>query len=273
MDLFVSSNMFNFNSGMTIYFPNLNPIKPIVMKNIDLNEKTHRRGFLGLLTGGAAALGLTALASPFMVHAERKEVFTSDKKSDLDMWFDKIKGSHRVVYDSPHPHLIFPFAWPRVFLISNEKTGTPASDCGVMVVLRHESICYAMKDEMWAKYNFAEVFKAQDPGPTFQAADAAVATKTRNPFWNTKSGDFKVPGIGVVEIGIKELQASGVLFCVCSAAMNVYSTVLGGKMSMNPDDILKEWNEHLIPGIQPVPSGVWALGRAQEHKCSYIFAG
>jgi intracellular sulfur oxidation DsrE/DsrF family protein len=29
----------------------------------------------------------------------------------------------------------------------------------------------------------------------------------------------------------------------------------------------------LLPGIQIVPSGVWAVGRAQEHGCQYCFAG
>jgi intracellular sulfur oxidation DsrE/DsrF family protein len=29
----------------------------------------------------------------------------------------------------------------------------------------------------------------------------------------------------------------------------------------------------VLPGIQVVPSGVWALGRAQEHDCAYVFAG
>ena len=89
----------------------------------------------------------------------------------------------------------------------------------------------------------------------------------------TKPGDFMLPGVGTVPIGIPELQASGVMFCVCGAAMNVYSTVLAGKMGMKPEDVMKEWKEGLIPGIQVVPSGVWALGRAQEHGCSYIFAG
>jgi len=29
----------------------------------------------------------------------------------------------------------------------------------------------------------------------------------------------------------------------------------------------------VLPDIQIVPSGVWALGRAQEKGCGYIFAG
>ena len=58
-----------------------------------------------------------------------------------------------------------------------------------------------------------------------------------------------------------------------AAAMTVFSTVVSGKMGLKQEDVLQEWKTNLIPGIQMVPSGVWALGRAQEHKCAYIFAG
>jgi intracellular sulfur oxidation DsrE/DsrF family protein len=166
-----------------------------------------------------------------------------------------------------------PFAWPKVFLLTNAATGTPEADCGVVVVMRHEGIPYAFQDKMWEKYNFAEFFKAADPGPAFTAADAATATKTRNPFWNTKHGDFQLPGFGAVDIGIKDLQASGVMFCVCNAAMTVFSAIAAQQKGMKPEEVMKEWKENLIPGVQVVPSGVWALGRAQEHKCAYIFAG
>ena len=132
---------------------------------------------------------------------------------------------------------------------------------------------YAMGDKLWEKYNFDEVFKAGELGGAFQAADAATAAKTRNPLWNPKPGDFKVPGIGAVAIGINELQASGVLFCVCNAAMTVYSTVVAGKMNMDAAEVKKEWDAGLLPGIQQVPSGVWAIGRAHEHGCAYCFAG
>ncbi len=230
-----------------------------------------------MLTGGAALLGLSAFAAPLRLNAKDQDMGGSPigegDANEYDQWFGKLKGSHRVVYDAPQPHAVFPFAWPKVFLMTNEQTGSPASDCGVVVVLRHDAICYAFQDPMWAKYGFAEAFHAKDHGPVFQAADAATATLTRNPFWNTKPGDFKVPGIGVVDIGIKELQASGVMFCVCSAAMTVYSTAIAGGMGLKPEDVMAEWKANLIPDIQMVPSGVWALGRAQELKCAYIFAG
>lgn len=238
------------------------------------NERSARREFLGKVASGAAAFGLATLAAPLRLAAQatgaQKPVA---KKGAADLWFDKVKGTHRVVYDATQPHEVMPFAWPKVFLLTNEATGTPPTDCGVVVVLRHSAICYAFTDEMWAKYGFTDVFKASELGPAFQAADAATATKTRNPFWNTSPGDFKLPGFGAVDIGIKDLMAAGVMLCVCEAAMTVYSAAVAGKMGQDPAAVMKEWKDHLIPGIQPVPSGVWALGRAQEHKCAYIFAG
>jgi intracellular sulfur oxidation DsrE/DsrF family protein len=236
-----------------------------------------RRGFLGALATGAAAIGLAAIASPFRLNGQEPKAApiknSAGPTSPADVWFNKVKGSHRVVYDSTQPHEVFPFAWPRVFLLTNAATGSPESDCGVVVVLRHAAIGYAFKDKMWQKYGFAELFKAGDVGGGFQAADAATATKTRNPFWNAKPGDFAVPGIGAVAIGINELQASGVMFCVCNAAMTVYSAAVAQKMGLKQEDVYNEWTAELIPDIQVVPSGVWALGRAQEHGCKYIFAG
>jgi intracellular sulfur oxidation DsrE/DsrF family protein len=239
------------------------------------NTPTKRRGFLATLTAGAAALGLAAISAPVNLIAQQKNSGKKPMQSTdaADQWFTKVKGSHRVVYDATRPHEIMPFAWPKVFLLTNQATGSPESDCGVVVVLRHDAIGYAFKDSMWAKYNFGDVFKANEIGPAFQASDAATATKTRNPFWNSKPGDFAIPGFGPVPISINELQASGVMFCVCNAAMTVYSAVLAGKMGMKQEDVLAEWKKELIPGIQIVPSGVWALGRAQEHGCKYIFAG
>lgn len=246
------------------------------MEKKSLEQNTQRRGFLGALATGAAAIGLAAIASPFRVSGQDPKAApmkTTTGEHPAEKWFNKIKGSHRIVYDATRPHEIFPFAWPKVFLMTNAATGSPESDCGVVVVLRHAAICYAFKDSMWAKYGFGEMFKAAEIGPAFQAADAATATKTRNPFWNPKPGDFKVPGIGAVSIGINELQASGVMFCVCNAAMTVYSTVVAEHMSLKQEDVIKEWTSEMIPDIQVVPSGVWALGRAQEHGCKYIFAG
>src|SRR6187549_2638068 len=136
------------------------------------NERSPRRNFLSKLTGGAALFGLATLGAPLRLAAEpeadEERSPAPGKKSEVDVWLSKINGTHRVVYDATRPHEVMPFAWPRVFLMTNEQTGTPASHCAVVLVLRHEAICYAFQDAMWAKYNFAEVFKATDHGGAFQ---------------------------------------------------------------------------------------------------------
>lgn len=233
-------------------------------------SKSPRREFIGNIAAGAAAMGM--LAIPNSVKS-MPSLFSREQADDADQWFNQVKGKHRIVFDVTEPHGIFPFAWPKVFLMTNAATNTPESDCGVVVILRHEAIPFAFEDRLWAKYNFAEVFKIKDLGPTFQAADAATATATRNPFLKTSKGDFKVPGIGAVELGIKDLQASGVKFCVCNAAITVYTAAIAEGMKMNAGDVMKDWLSGLLPGVQVVPSGVWAVGRAQEHDCKYCFVG
>jgi len=231
------------------------------MEKSHLNNGTDRRGFLGTLTAGAASIGMTALLNPFQqLQANSNLAF-----NDADEWFKKIKGKHRIVFDATRPHELMPFAWPRVFLLTNEATGTPSSDCSVVVVLRHDAIPYAFQHAMWSKYNFGEVFKADDP--------ATKKPSVRNPFSKPAKGEYKIPGFGEVSIGINELQDSGVMFCVCDAAMTVYSAAVADGMKLDPAEVKNEWKANLLPGIQIVPSGVWALGRAQEHGCTYCFAG
>lgn len=243
----------------------------LFMKKTNLNDTTNRRKFLGALGTGAAAMSIGSLVAPLQqLHAEPGSPLNDN---DPDEWFKKIKGKHRIVFDATRPHEIMPFVWPRVFLLTNEATGTPSKESSVVVVLRHDAIPYAFEDRLWAKYKFADVFKAGEIGPAFQAADAATAATVRNPFWKPKKGDFKAPGFGDVAIGINELQESGVMFCVCNAAMTVYSNALAPGMNMKAEDVYNDWKAGLLPDIQIVPSGVWALGRAQEHNCGYIFAG
>ena len=234
-------------------------------------QTTDRREFLGTLATGAAAIGLSTLVTPLKLNAE--PAMATEPISEADAWFAKVKGKHKIVFDATRPHEIMPFVWPRIFLITNSSTGSQESDCGVVVVLRHEAIGYAFEDRLWEKYKFAELFKAGDVGPAFQAADAATAANVRNPFWKPKPGDFKAPGFGPVAIGINDLQASGVMFCVCNAAMTVFSNVVAMQTKMDPAEVMKDWKAGLLPGIQIVPSGVWAVGRAQEHGCTYCFAG
>jgi len=225
----------------------------------DKKLKTPRREFLGTLATGAAAFGLASIASPIETSAASQVALTADP----DEWFNQIQGKHRAVYDVPQPHAIYPFAWARVFLLTNEKTGTPAKDCNVVMVLRHNAIAYSLQSSMWEKYKLGEFYKIMDPKTN--------APSLRNPFAQAKPGDFVVPAIGQVAIGINELQADGVMFCACELAIMVQSAVVAASMKKDPEEVRKEWMAAVLPAIQLVPSGIWALGRAQEHGCGFIY--
>jgi len=234
------------------------------MKQNNLNETTNRRGFLGSLATGAAVVGISAIAPTLNAFGtDQPAPFTT--AGDPEEMFKKITGKHRIVFDSPHPNEIYPFAWPRVFLLTNEATGTKGADCSVVVVLRHSSIGYAMEDRIWAKYKLGELFEANDPETKKPA--------TRNPFWKPKPGAFVIPAVGEILIGINQLQENGIMFCVCQAAIGVYSAVTAQKMNLDAAEVKNDFMSGVLPGIQLVPSGVWALGRAQQKGCGYIFAG
>jgi intracellular sulfur oxidation DsrE/DsrF family protein len=221
-----------------------------------------RRQFLGTVVSGVAALGLSSVISPLTANAGND---FSNGAGDPDEWFKQIKGKHRIVFDVPKANEIFPFAWPRIFLATNGATGTVEKDCSVVVVLRHTAIPFAMEDRLWAKYNFGEVFKINDPKTN--------KPSTRNPFWKPNQGDFKVPGLGAVPIGINELQDSGVLFCACNMAVIVYSAAIADAMKLDAEEVKKDWLSGILPGVQVMPAGIWAINRAQEKGCSYCFAG
>ena len=234
------------------------------MKKVIQNHGNERRDFIKQVATGAAALSLTMFAPPLPVSASPLGDGSQDP-GDADAWFNKLQGKHRIVFDVPRPNEIMPFAWPKVFMLTNAATGTPEKDTGVVVILRHDAIPYAMENRLWEKYKFGEVFKIDDPN--------TKAPSVRNAFWQPAQGDFKVPGIGEVAIGINDLQKSGVMFCVCDMALTVFSAAIADGMKMDAATVKKDWVTGVLPGIQIVPSGVWAVGRAQEHGCAYCFAG
>lgn len=225
----------------------------------DWRLPTHRRGFLGRVAGGAAALGLTQLARPLDLAAAPLQVPAKEDPA-VTAWLGKLKGKHRQVYDVPELNNGFALAWSRVFYMTNNETGVPDSDMSVMVVLRHEALPLAFVDAAWAKYKLGEVFKINDPKTS--------APAVRNIFYKTAPGDLPLPGM---DIG--DLLQSGALFGACNMAIRFYSGMVAKNMGANADDVRKDWVASVIPGIQVVPSGVWAVNRAQERGCSYCFAG
>jgi intracellular sulfur oxidation DsrE/DsrF family protein len=208
-----------------------------------------RRQFVGTLAAGAS--GLLA-AVPALAGAKESNAVAAD----ADAWFNQVKGSHRIVYDAPEPHDGFPIIWSWVYYTTNNQTGSADNDLTAMVVLRHNAIPYAMEDRLWAKYKFGEVFKINDSN--------TGASAVRNPVWAPMGKDFPM---------VQKLQQRGAMFCVCDMALTVYSGKVAQAMKLTPEEVKKDWMSGILPGVQVVPSGVWAISRAQEKNCAYCYAG
>ncbi|MGC4021202.1 MAG: Tat (twin-arginine translocation) pathway signal sequence containing protein [Cyclobacteriaceae bacterium] len=220
--------------------------------------KSPRREFLGKLAAGAGtALTIPAFLSSIDVEAA---VEPTVPVLEADEWFKKVKGKHRIIYDATEPHNGFPIIWSWVYYKTNNATGTPDADMTAMVVLRHNGICLAMEDRLWEKYKFGEMFKVNDESG--MAATKNIYNVPTSQMWTTMGID-----------GIKAMTARGAMFCVCDVALTVYSGFAAKTMNANPEDVKKDWLSGLLPGVQVVPSGVWAVGRAQENKCAYCYAG
>ena len=219
----------------------------------------HRRQFLGTLAA-TTAVGLAGLAPFHLQAAQQQQGSTEGGTSGFEAWLGKIHGKHKQVFDSPHHVNGLPFAWARVFLMTNESSGVAKDDVQAVMVLRHSAIPLAMESGLWKKYNFAKVFEVKN--------EETKAPLTQNVFWQPKQGMLPLPGMG-----INELLDSGVLIGVCDMALTVYSKGVAEKMKKDAAEVKKEWVAGILPGIQLVPSGVLAVNRAQEHGCTYCFAG
>ena len=213
--------------------------------------KTARRGFLGRIAAAAAVVGLGGVPSRAGAENARRE---TSADAALDAWFGKIQGKHRIIFDAPEPNDGLVAIWPRVYL--NTMAATYPGTATAVVILRHGAIPLAMGDALWTKYGIGEMFKIKD----------GDATATRNPY-------ATITGLPIPGLGIAELLKSGVLVGACDVALTIYSSGAAKKMNLDPAVVKKEWIAGLIPGVQLVPSGVMAVGRAQEHGCTYCFAG
>jgi intracellular sulfur oxidation DsrE/DsrF family protein len=217
-----------------------------------------RRNFISAMAMGVTASSLSILTNPIYANDAR---FFPAQLDDADKWFKNIKGKHRIVYDGAMPNNGLPVIWNWAYYESNNQTGSKDKDITAMTVFRHGASGLGYDDTIWEKYQLGVALKITDT--------ITQKPSVRNIYYEPKPGDFPLPSVQ----GVKKLQERGALFCVCDLATKKLSKTIAEKMNLNPAEVYTEWINHLLPGVQLVPSGVWALGRAQENGCGYIYAG
>jgi hypothetical protein len=222
---------------------------------------THRRGFLARLAAGSVALGLSAIPSPLRAATESSPRGDGGAMPSPDDWLAGAKGKHRQVLDAVSVNNGMSLIWSMVFLNTHNQASKLADKALTAVtVLRHDAIPIAFQDSVWKKYKLGEAFNVTDP--------ATKAPAERNPFFHPKQGELFLPGMEV-----ETLLGRGVVFGVCNLATTLFSGMRAEAIGVPKDEAYKEWVASLIPGMTLVPSGIWAVNNAQEHGCSYAYAG
>lgn len=212
---------------------------------------TPRRSFLQRL---AAASALLAGVTPSVAFAEQG-------KAPTDPWLAKVTAKHRQVFDAPEPNSGFPAVFAATYLKTMTETyHLSPGGAQAIVVLRHSAMPMALTDAMWDKYAIGAMLNITDP--------ATKAPARRNIFWKSKEGD-----VPFAQLSIEKVMQMPVTFVACGAALAVLSARAAAKGGVDAATAQKEWTAGIIPGISIVPSGVLAVARAQEHGCSYCYAG
>lgn len=215
---------------------------------------TPRRGFLGAVGAAAAALVAgrwsTATADILPTHASHPAG---------DEWISRIRGKYKQVVDCTTPNDGFGAAFGLNFLDTTKQTlALDGKDLTSVVGYRHMSMPLMLDDAMWSKYKIGELIGVKDPKTN--------APATRNIFRDNVLGR---PGMTYEQV----MADRGVIMTACNVALTVLSGMAAPKAGVSADEAKKDWAAHLLPGVNLVPSGVYALNRAQMAGCTYCNGG
>ena len=227
---------------------------------------SHRRGFLARLGASLAALaGGGALSSTVL--AQSGQSATSGAPAPAargpwdDTWTTRLTGQHRMVFDAPEIAEGLAISQARTFTKGYEEAlGKSGADVNAVLVFRHGAVPMAMGDTLWDRYGLGKELNLKDPTTGEPAC--------RNPFMNYRQGDrhWMVWPDG----GLDALMARGATLLVCDLALRGFSSRTARRLERPVAEVREEIRAGLVPGAVVLPSGIYAVARAQECGCQYI---
>jgi len=208
-----------------------------------------RRAFLTAI-GGLAAFGAAARA--------QQTPGQPAASTAIDVsWFDTFKGRHKQVFDLGSFDLSVdsPLRQPVTYLMAHREIShlEPPNDINVICAISHKAFPMNAADALWEKYGVGEHWGIKDP----QTGKPSV----RNIF----TGPTTNPGAATV----RGLQARGIVFWQCNAALGAIAGELAQKTGGKAADIRNDLVAGLLPGVRLVPAHTWAIGHVQERGFAY----
>ena len=139
----------------------------------------------------------------------------------------------------------------------HEVHGTSDDQVRLVIVARRAGTPLVLGDAVWQKYPLGEDTKMNDRDG---------APYRRNPFYRPR------PGTSPESVGntLESLQKRGVILLVCNVALNNWVRGLAERTKRDVAEVKQEVFANLVPGTTVMPSGVFALMRAQNAGCAYM---
>jgi hypothetical protein len=189
---------------------------------------------------------------------------SASKRWDLS-WVRKITGKHKVVLDVPEVDSAFG-VWRANFWVQqySDVLGVPAKDSSSVLVMRHNGIVLAMNQTFWDQYGIGKAKNVTHP--------ITEKPTNRNPaLLSSKNPEDLLPPM-FDDWALDKFIARGGIALGCSLALDVCSQMIAEKDKIAADAARKKAESFLLPGVVLVPSGVFAVIRAQEAGCAYVRA-
>lgn len=212
---------------------------------------TRRRDFLSRITLGAAALAA--------LDADELRAGTEASRGAWDTsWIDKLaRARYRVVFNASDVSDGAAFNYVYSFYHDyHEVHATPDDQLRPVVVIRRLGTPLGLNDTLWDRYGIGEDLKLTD--------SATQAPARRNVFWKSASASSDPSW------KIETLQRRGLINLVCNVALGNMAARTAEKAGKKVEDVQAEFRENLVPGAILVPSGIYALIRAQNAGCAWM---
>ena len=225
---------------------------------------TTRRDFLGKVAINAAVLGAMPLSLDFSSVSASTAAAGAQQGEKWDItWVNRLTGKHKAIFDVPEVESGYGVwratIWQRQY---QEVLGISAKELSAAVVLRHNGIVLAMKEEFWEKYGVGKAKNVLHP--------VTQQPTAKNPVLLSSAGG-DVPA-QFDAMALDKFMARGGVALACNLALQDCVELIKSKDGANDADARKQAIAYMVPGVILQPSGVFAAIRAQEAGATYLRA-
>lgn len=153
--------------------------------------------------------------------------------------------------------------------------GLAADQIQIVLALNGPANMVNYSDYVWEKYRIGEWVKESDPKTGEPAVRNFFYPSPAGPSLKYSSDDPSDPSSAYQDFSVQGLQARGVKFLSCHSSTEEAARALIKKnnLSAQPEDVVKDMQAHIVPGVILVPALAAALAVLQvDGHYSYMFA-